>query len=74
MTSVLQLREELLDGLFSLVRSFLSYVVKMPTFSHMAIANIVNEGKAKFVITSNHDNMHRRAGMSILAPFSSLHL
>lgn len=40
--------------------------VKMPTYSHLAIANIINEGKAKFVVTSNHDNMHRRAGITSL--------
>jgi len=49
MGSLLNLREEVLD-------------VKMPTYSHMAITRIIEEGKAKFVVSSNHDNMHRKSG------------
>jgi len=51
MGSILNLRQELLD-------------VKMPTYAHMAITRIIQQGKAKFVVTSNHDNMHRKSGLS----------
>jgi len=49
MGSLLHLREELLD-------------YKMPTYSHMAITRMIEAGKVKFVVTSNHDNMHRKSG------------
>jgi len=50
MGSLLHLREELLD-------------MKMPTYAHHAITCLVNSDKAKFVVTSNHDNMHRKSGV-----------
>jgi len=49
MGSLLHLREELLD-------------FKMPTYSHMAITRMIEAGKVKFVVSSNHDNMHRKSG------------
>jgi NAD-dependent deacetylase sirtuin 7 len=35
---------------------------KMPTYSHVAIQQLVEKGIAKFIVTSNHDNMHQKAG------------
>jgi len=49
MGSILNLREEVLD-------------FKMPTYSHMAITRMIEAGKVKFVVSSNHDNMHRKSG------------
>ncbi len=50
MGSLLKLREEELDW-------------KFPTYAHRAIAKLVQTGHAKFVTTSNHDNMHRKSGV-----------
>jgi len=50
LTSILNLREEDLDFV-------------MPTYAHYAITRMIEEDKAKFVITSNHDNLHRKSGL-----------
>ena len=34
-----------------------------PTRSHMAITELYNRGHISFVVTSNHDNLHKRAGI-----------
>jgi len=49
MGSLLNLREDKLD-------------LKMPTYSHVAITRLIEAGIVKFVVSSNHDNMHRRSG------------
>jgi len=37
----------------------------MPTLAHVLISDLVREGHVKFVVSSNHDNMHERAGLPI---------
>jgi len=49
MGSLLDLREDKLD-------------LKMPTYSHFAITRMIEAGIVKFVVSSNHDNLHRRSG------------
>lgn len=49
--SILHVRESDLDAL-------------MPTYAHFAITQLIKQGKAKFVVTSNHDNLHRKSGCS----------
>mmetsp|Transcript_30951 Transcript_30951/g.34520 ORF Transcript_30951/g.34520 Transcript_30951/m.34520 type:complete len:390 (-) Transcript_30951:184-1353(-) len=34
----------------------------MPTISHVIIQHFLDKGIAKAIVTSNHDNMHRKAG------------
>ena len=34
-----------------------------PTRSHMAITELYNRGHISFVVTSNHDNLHKRSGV-----------
>jgi len=48
---LLGLQEELLD-------------FAMPTFSHLALQKMVEKGIVKYIVTSNHDNMHQKAGTS----------
>jgi NAD-dependent SIR2 family protein deacetylase len=35
---------------------------KVPTFSHLAIAKLLQNGLSKFLVTSNHDGIHDKAG------------
>jgi NAD-dependent SIR2 family protein deacetylase len=34
----------------------------MPSYSHVAITKLLNDGVVKFIISSNHDNLHIRSG------------
>lgn len=36
----------------------------MPSYSHVAITKLLNEDVVKFVVSSNHDNLHIRSGAS----------
>src|SRR5690606_560377 len=33
------------------------------TYSHMAALRLVESGAAKFIVTSNHDNLHKKSGI-----------
>jgi NAD-dependent SIR2 family protein deacetylase len=44
-----QVREDLFDCVF-------------PTFSHRALNEMVRSGLVKHIVTSNHDNLHTKAG------------
>ena len=35
----------------------------MPTYSHLALVRLMEHGYLKFVVTSNHDDIHSRSGM-----------
>ncbi len=35
----------------------------MPTYAHMASKKLLEEGIAKFIVTSNHDNLHIKSGI-----------
>jgi len=37
--------------------------VIMPTYSHMALVRLMEAGILKFVVTSNHDNLHVKSGI-----------
>eukprot|EP01118_Nematostelium_gracile_P013946 TRINITY_DN5336_c0_g1_i1.p1 TRINITY_DN5336_c0_g1~~TRINITY_DN5336_c0_g1_i1.p1 ORF type:complete len:188 (+),score=43.56 TRINITY_DN5336_c0_g1_i1:58-621(+) len=47
---VLGIQEHLLDSV-------------MPTYSHMAVKALMDSGLVKYVITSNHDNLHQKSGI-----------
>jgi hypothetical protein len=49
MGSLLHLREDKADGV-------------MPTFTHRCTQALLQAGVVQFVVTSNHDNLHRKAG------------
>ncbi len=36
----------------------------MPSYSHVAITKLLDEGVVKFIVSSNHDNLHIRSGAS----------
>jgi len=41
----------------------------MPTYSHLALVRLMEKGLLKFVVTSNHDDIHSRSGTVRSLPF-----
>lgn len=48
-------------GILGLRESELDLI--MPTYTHIAILRLIQSQIAKFVVTSNHDNLHRKSGV-----------
>ena len=44
-----------------------------PTYTHMAIAKLMNENRIKTLITENQDNFHRMSGVPSGDSFYQLH-
>jgi mono-ADP-ribosyltransferase sirtuin 6 len=45
----------------------------LPTLAHMAIAELVNRGMVKFVVSTNVDGLHMRTGLKRLENLAELH-
>jgi len=49
-------------GILSLQEHVLDFI--RPTYTHLALRKLVEEGIVKFIVTSNHDNLHFKSGIS----------
>lgn len=43
----------------------------MPSYAHVAVTKLLEDGVFKFIVSSNHDNMHIRSGNDVPPPLCS---